>query len=121
MVPELGVIEGYFGRPWRHEDRKRVISRLHELGYSFFHFAPKADGFLRRQWREPHPDTALADLAGLSAHCRGLGMRFGLGLSPYELYRNLSGTGKTAFIDRFAAFLASSHAQWTGLILSRMT
>ena len=32
MVPELGVIEGYFGRPWRHEDRKRVMSRLRETG-----------------------------------------------------------------------------------------
>jgi len=100
MVPELGVIEGYFGRPWRHEDRKRVISRLHGLGYAFFHFAPKADAFLRRRWREPHPDKSLAELAELSAHCRALGLRFGLGLSPYELYRDFSGTDKTAFIDK---------------------
>jgi hyaluronoglucosaminidase len=85
VVPELGVIEGYFGRPWRHEDRKRVLTKLRELGFSWFHHAPKADAFLRRRWRERHPPAAFAELADLSAHCRSLGMRFGIGLSPYEL------------------------------------
>ena len=42
MVPELGVIEGYFGKPWQHEDRKRVLTQLRELGYAWFHHAPKA-------------------------------------------------------------------------------
>jgi hypothetical protein len=100
MVPQLGVIEGYFGRPWRHEDRKQVITRLGELGFAFFHYAPKADSFLRRRWREPHPDAALAELAELSAHCRHLGMRFGIGLSPYELYRDLGSEAQCAFIDK---------------------
>lgn len=49
MVPELGVIEGYFGRPWPHEDRKQVLTRLRDLGFSWFHYAPKADAFLRRR------------------------------------------------------------------------
>ncbi len=91
MVPELGVIEGYFGRPWGHEDRKRVLTQLRDLGYAWFHHAPKADAFLRRRWREPHPPAAFGQLADLSAHCRSLGMRFGIGLSPYELYRDYSG------------------------------
>lgn len=100
MTPELGVIEGYFGRPWRHEDRKQVLARLRVLGYSWFHFAPKTDAFLRRRWREPHPDAALAELAELSAHCRGLGMRFGVGLSPYEIYRDFSGPAKRHFVAK---------------------
>ncbi|WP_374678402.1 beta-N-acetylglucosaminidase domain-containing protein [Piscinibacter sp.] len=100
MTPELGVIEGYFGRPWRHEDRKQVLTRLRGLGFSYFHYAPKADAFLRRRWREPHPDAALAELAELSAHCRSLGLRFGAGLSPYELYRDFSGPARDAFVAK---------------------
>jgi hypothetical protein len=103
MVPELGVIEGYFGRPWSHEERKRVLSQLRELGFSWFHYAPKADAFLRRRWRERHPPTALAELADLSTHCRGLGLRFGVGLSPYELYRDFSAPAKTAFVAKIRA------------------
>lgn len=103
MVPELGVIEGYFGRPWRHEDRKRVLTQLRELGYSWFYHAPKADPFLRRRWREPHPPAALAQLTDLSAHCRSLGMRFGIGLSPYELYRDYTGAAKADFVAKLRA------------------
>lgn len=103
MLPELGVIEGYFGGPWSHEDRKRVLSRLAELGFSFFHYAPKADAFLRRRWREPHPPPALAALADLSAHCRGLGLRFGVGLSPYELYHDATAAARADFAAKVRA------------------
>jgi hypothetical protein len=103
MVPELGVIEGYFGRPWTHEDRKQVLARLRDLGYSWFHYAPKADAFLRRRWREPHPSAAFAKLTDLSAHCRRLGMRFGVGLSPYEMYRDFSGAAKVDFVAKIRA------------------
>lgn len=103
MIPELGVIEGYFGRAWSHEDRKRVLTPLAELGYSFFHHAPKADAFLRRRWREPHPPVALAELADLSDHCRGLGLRFGVGLSPYELYHGDSAAARADFVAKVRA------------------
>ncbi|WP_214429658.1 hypothetical protein, partial [Escherichia coli] len=36
----------------------------------------------------------------LSAHCRSLGLRFGVGLSPYELYREFSGPAKAAFVAK---------------------
>jgi hypothetical protein len=103
MIPELGVIEGYFGAPWSPADRAQVATALHGFGYSWFHYAPKADVFLRRRWRESHPDAALADLARLSAHCRGLGLRFGVGLSPYGLYRGFSGAAKADFLAKVRA------------------
>ena len=103
MVPELGVIEGYFRRPWSHEDRKQVLTRLRDLGFSWFHYAPKADAYLRRRWREPHPSAASAELTDLSAHCRRLGVRFGVGLSPYEMYRDFSGAAKADFLAKIRA------------------
>lgn len=45
-------------------------------------------------------------LAELSAHCRGLGLRFGIGLSPYELYAKF-GAGKRAALGRKLDFLNS--------------
>lgn len=103
MAVELGVIEGYFGRPWSHGDREQVMTRLRDIGYSWFHYAPKADAFLRRRWRERHPPAAFDELVALSRHCRGLGMRFGVGLSPYELYRDFSGPGRADFIAKVRA------------------
>ncbi|MGE0356041.1 MAG: beta-N-acetylglucosaminidase domain-containing protein [Burkholderiales bacterium] len=103
MVPELGIIEGYFGNPWSHAERKHVATGARRLGFSFFHYAPKADHFLRRRWRERHPDAATAGLAALSVHCRSLGMRFGIGLSPFELYRDYSGAAKADFLAKVRA------------------
>ena len=79
------------------------MTRLRDVGYSWFHYAPKADAFLRRRWREPHPAGAFAELVELAGHCRRLGMRFGVGLSPYELYRDFSGPGRADFIAKVRA------------------
>jgi hypothetical protein len=103
MIPELGVIEGYFGQPWDPAARKHVVAVSRSCGYSFFHYAPKADAFLRRRWREAHPDSAFAELADLAAHCRGLGVRFGVGLSPYELFLDFSGAAKADFVAKVRA------------------
>jgi hypothetical protein len=103
LTPELGIVEGYFGNPWRPDERKHVIETLASSGYRFFHYAPKADAFLRRRWHEPHPEDKFAALADLAAHCRRLGVRFGVGLSPYELYRDFSGAAKSAFIAKVRA------------------
>lgn len=103
MIPELGLIEGYFGIPWKHAERKYVVTQVQQLGYSFFHYAPKADAFLRRRWRERHPEAALVELAELASHCRSRGMRFGIGLSPYELYRDYAGAAKTEFLAKLRA------------------
>lgn len=84
--PELGLIEGFFGLPWSWEERAAAVEFLGPRGYSFYLYAPKADAFLRRDWDEPHPADALERLAGFAALCRANGMRFGIGLSPFELH-----------------------------------
>ena len=85
-MTELGIIEGYFGAPWSWEARTAVMRLLAPHGYSFYTYAPKADPFLRRRWREPHPETDLRQLKTFAQSCRVANVRFGVGLSPYEAY-----------------------------------
>ena len=49
---DLGIIEGYYGRPWSWPQRSQVITTLAPHGYRFFLYAPKAAGLLRRGWRD---------------------------------------------------------------------
>jgi hypothetical protein len=86
MTPELGLIEGFFGRPWSWADRHDAVRFLAPRGYGFYLYAPKADPYLRRSWQEPFPDEARAELARFAETCRAAGMRFGVGLSPFELH-----------------------------------
>jgi hypothetical protein len=81
---DLGLIEGYYGRPWNWAQRAQVASILAQHGYRFYLYAPKAATLLRKRWRDPVPQSELDELAGFAAHCRSLGMRFGVGLSPHE-------------------------------------
>lgn len=87
---ELGVIEGFFGKSWSWEVRQTYSSLLPKLGYSFYIYAPKDDRYLRRNWAEPWPETQLEQLQALANSCRSTDLAFGIGLSPFEAYRDYS-------------------------------
>jgi hypothetical protein len=102
VIPDLGVIEGFYGRPWTWEEREANIRFLAPRGYRFYIYAPKADPYLRRRWQEDHP-TDLADrLKALAAASRKAGVRFGAGVSPFEAYNDFSGTVRDALARKLA-------------------
>jgi hypothetical protein len=92
----LGILEGFYGKPWNFAARTDVIARLGLRGYDFYIYAPKSDPFLRRRWQEPHPDDDAEELHELSLAARAQGVRFGIGLSPFELYWNFDRDGGDA-------------------------
>lgn len=104
MTVELGIIEGFYGRPWSWEERSDSITFLAPHGYQFYHYAPKADPYLRRRWQEPHPEPAARALRELSAVCGDAGVRFGIGLSPFELYLNFDAAARAALDAKLAFF-----------------
>jgi hypothetical protein len=69
---KAGVIEGFFGKPWDWPGRLSSAGFLRDCGYQFYIYAPKADPFLRRRWREPLPAETLQHLRELSESCRAL-------------------------------------------------
>lgn len=85
-VNQLGVIEGFYGEPWSWGQRADYAGFLKKQGFSFYIYAPKADVFLRKKWREPFPKVLEEKLAKLSGQCHAAGIEFGVGFSPYEIY-----------------------------------
>jgi hyaluronoglucosaminidase len=94
MTPPLGIIEGYFGRAWNWSERAAVVDQLAPAGYSFFHYAPKIDGKLRRDWQTPHSADEIDAMAAFADHCRVRGMRFGIGLTPYGAHLDFGAEAK---------------------------
>jgi hyaluronoglucosaminidase len=99
---DLGLIEGFYGTPWSFAERTDVVARLAPHGYGFYLYAPKSDGFLRRGWHEQHPHDIAQSLWQLSVSCREQGVRFGVGLSPFELYWNFDRQGGEALRHKIA-------------------
>jgi hypothetical protein len=86
MKTQLGVIEGFYGEPWSWGERADYAGFLRKQGFSFYIYAPKADVYLRKKWREPFPKALEEKLSKLSAQCHSAGIEFGVGFSPYEIY-----------------------------------
>lgn len=102
----LGLIEGFYGPLWQWSERAALARRLAAAGYRFWHYAPKADPGVRSDWRTPWPADHADDLRAFSACCRGLGLRFGIGLSPL----GLASDGPRADWDALAGRLAELDA-----------
>lgn len=89
--PPLGLIEGFFGPAWPEKDRLAFAPFLQKYGFDFYLYAPKADAALRKKWREPWAPAYRDHLKSLADHFHQHKLRFGVGLSPFELHK-LSGT-----------------------------
>jgi hyaluronoglucosaminidase len=119
MTPPLGIIEGYYGRPWSWDMREDQARFLSAHGYASYIYAPKADVYLRRRWREDHPPAEADRLARMAAVCASLGVGFGVGLSPYEAYRDFGEETKAA-LARKLAFLDQAGVTELALLFDDM-
>jgi hyaluronoglucosaminidase len=77
-----GVIEGFYGPPWSHEERLDLIRFCAQHDLNTWVHAPKDDPFHRAKWREPYPDDELARIGDLVAHCNLHGIDFAYAIAP---------------------------------------
>ena len=82
----VGVIEGFYGRPWPVETRLAYAGYLASAGLNTYLYCPKEDAYLRKQWWDHWPEQQWQHLLELSAVYRGHGINWGVGLSPFALY-----------------------------------
>lgn len=104
LTPELGIIEAYFGRAWTWQERAAVVRRLAPLGYRFFHYAPKIEAKLRRDWRCLHDVRETAAIASFAQACRAAGVRFGVGFTPYDAHLAFDQATRAAIKAKLAQF-----------------
>ncbi len=96
----LGVVEGFFGKPWSWEAREDYAQFLSKAGFNFFLYAPKADAYLRKEWSEPFPTKHFLKLKQLGQTFQGEGLRWGVGLSPFEVYLSFDKKAKETLSEK---------------------
>jgi hyaluronoglucosaminidase len=77
-----GVIEGFYGNPWTHEQRLDSIRFIGRHGMNTFVYGPKDDPLVRRRWREPYDETALARLHEVADVAAEAGVEVVYAISP---------------------------------------
>lgn len=96
-----GVIEGFYGRTWSWPLRRVMIEFLQQQQFNAYVCAPKADRYLRREWRQPHSVAEFAELLALRAHCRAHRIQFGIGFSPWGLQIAYNADDRAALEKKF--------------------
>ena len=77
-----GIVEGFYGKPWTHEERMDMLSFMSEVGMNAYMYAPKDDPYHRQKWRIPYPSKQMARLKRLASHARSVGVSFVFAVSP---------------------------------------
>lgn len=62
-----GFIEGFYGFPWSHEDRKDLMAFGGAYKMNTYIYAPKDDPYHRKNWRDLYPAEEAAQIAELAA------------------------------------------------------
>lgn len=90
----IGVIEGFYGRPWSHKTRLAYAGYMQRLGLNSYLYCPKADPFLRKRWQENWPNETRVELIELAQTYSAHGIDWGVGLSPFALYQDYNSQNK---------------------------
>lgn len=77
-----GVVEGFYGQIWTHQQRLHVFQQMDALELNTYFYAPKNDLKHRAIWRETYSDSELVLFGELVQACKQHGLNFIYGLSP---------------------------------------
>lgn len=99
-----GVIEGFYGKVWTHEDRRWLVERMGGWGMNRFVHAPKNDPLHRAKWREPYPDEVMAEFRDLVATGERAGVTVGFAVSPGLSIAYSSRGDREALVRKLRAF-----------------
>lgn len=97
---KLGVVEGFFGSSWSWQARLDYAEFLSRYSFNTYLYAPKSDRLLRQDWQAPFPQIHLEKLHTLADAYQQKHLDFGIGLSPFELYKNFNPGNKKLLKDK---------------------
>lgn len=81
-MPYRGVVEGFYGTPWTHEQRLDQIRYYGKLKMNSYIYAPKDDPYHREKWRDPYPKEEIGRMASLIKQSKDVDVDFVFAISP---------------------------------------
>ncbi len=83
MNKQYGIVLGFYGPIWTKDILQDYAYFCRDYGFGYFIYAPKIDDRLRKEWAKPFTDKDIQSLKEIRDLFETLGVRFGIGLSPY--------------------------------------
>ena len=102
----LGVIEGFYGRPWTLGQRRRLFAQMREWGMNTYLYAPKEDLKHRHHWRDPYAGLEASSLAALIRDAHDQGVNFVYALAPGLDIVHSSESDRAALLQKLSSVAA---------------
>ena len=77
-----GVVEGFYGNPWSHEDRQDLFRFYGDNKMNIHIYGPKNDPYHHSRWYELYPEEEAAKMAELVKHASENKVRFVWAMHP---------------------------------------
>ncbi len=77
-----GYIEGFYGKPWRFDQRCDMLKLMAKNKMNTVYYAPKDDEFHRERWRDLYPENEISGLTELFRISREAQMDFYYCIAP---------------------------------------
>ena len=98
-----GIVEGFYGNPWTHEQRLELLGFMASRGLNTFVYTPKDDPLVRRAWRAPYEGRELRRLNELVNRALSTGVDFVFCVSPGLSMRYSDESDLDALTSKFAS------------------
>jgi len=109
--PVRGVVEGFYGKPWSHEQKLKGIEFFADCNMNTYFLAPKDDPLQRFNWRSPFTSEYLNKTSELINRGKIHGIDFVLCVSPGLSVEYSSEADVDSVVNRFKQLtdLGSTH------------
>lgn len=104
-MPIRGAIEGFYGKPWSHQDRLSQLDFYGNHKMNSYIYAPKDDPYHREKWREPYPQEKIKEIEQLVQTSKKNHVHFTFAISP-------GNTITYSNDDDFQALVNKAQAMW---------
>ncbi|MDZ7799608.1 MAG: beta-N-acetylglucosaminidase domain-containing protein [Trueperaceae bacterium] len=81
-LPYRGVIEGFYGRPWRPAQRRELLGDLAAWDMTTYVYGPKDDVKVRAAWRLSYDQEEARELGALAREARTHGVALHYAIAP---------------------------------------
>ncbi|BBE31679.1 hypothetical protein OSSY52_18200 [Tepiditoga spiralis] len=77
-----GIVEGFYGKPWTHQERKDLIKFMEKNNYNLYIYAPKADTYHRFNWGKKYPSSFMEEFKDLIIEGKKSNIDVSIAISP---------------------------------------
>ncbi|MHB9106986.1 MAG: beta-N-acetylglucosaminidase domain-containing protein [Armatimonadota bacterium] len=104
-LPYRGVIEGFYGPMWSHEERMHLVRHLRGWNMNLYIYAPKDDPFHRFRWDAPYPPAEMQRFSELAGEAQRQGVQFAYAISPGNSFDPGDQAHRQLLLDKLGAFI----------------